>query len=104
MAPWRERFRGKCVRARRSWPCLVHCTGVERLHWSLHWCRCIRPLTPATFGPGLDLALLLQAMGAGLHRAAGDAQALGDRGDFEPLVPECDEFRLGLQRAVFLSM
>jgi hypothetical protein len=43
-------------------------------------------------------------MGAGLHGALGDAQALGDRGDFEPLVPECDEVRLGFQQAVLLSM
>jgi hypothetical protein len=52
----------------------------------------------------LDLALLLQAMGAGLYRALRNAQALGDRGDFEPLVPECDEVRLGVQRAILLSM
>jgi hypothetical protein len=46
--------------------------------------------------------VLLEAMRPGLHRAARDAQALGDRGDFEPLVPECDEFRLGFQRVVLL--
>jgi hypothetical protein len=46
--------------------------------------------------------VLLRAMSPGLCRAAGDAQALGDRGDFEPLVPECDEFRLGLQGVVLL--
>jgi hypothetical protein len=49
----------------------------------------------------LDQPALLQAMRPRLHRALGDAQALGDLGDFEPLVPECDEFRLGLQ-GVFL--
>jgi hypothetical protein len=53
------------------------------------------------FGPGLDEPALLQAMRATLDRPFGDAQALGNLGDFEPLVLESDEFRLGLQ-GVFL--
>jgi hypothetical protein len=40
-------------------------------------------------------------MRATLDRPFGDAQALGNLGDFEPLVLESDEFRLGLQ-GVFL--
>jgi len=52
----------------------------------------------------LDQPTLLQAMGSRLHRPFGDAQALGNLGDFEPLVPECDEFRLGFQQVVLLSM
>jgi hypothetical protein len=50
----------------------------------------------------LDQPALLQAMCATLDRPFGDAQALGNLGDFEPLVPECDEFRLGLQGVVLL--
>jgi hypothetical protein len=41
-------------------------------------------------------------MCATLDYPFGDAQALGDHGDFEPLVPECDEFRFGLQGVVLL--
>jgi hypothetical protein len=50
----------------------------------------------------LDQPALLPAMRVTLDRPFGDAQALGDRGDFEPFVLECDEFRLGFQRVVLL--
>jgi hypothetical protein len=43
-------------------------------------------------------------MRPGLDRARRDAQALGNGGSFEPLVPECNEFRLGFQRVILLSM
>jgi len=65
--------------------------------------RLLSRIGPA-LGPGLDQPTLLQAMGSRLHRPFGDAQALGNLGDFEPLVPECDEFRLGFQQVVLLSM
>jgi hypothetical protein len=50
----------------------------------------------------LDQPTLLEAMRTTLDRPFGNAQALGNLDDFEPLVPECDEFRLGLQGVVLL--
>jgi hypothetical protein len=58
--------------------------------------RCLSRLLPGEgslprIGPptptGLNLPLLLQPMGARLHRPIGKAQALGDLPDFQALQP-----------------
>jgi hypothetical protein len=49
----------------------------------------LRRLTPK---PGLDPSTLLQGIGARLHRAHGNAQALRHGGVGEPFLPEGNEF------------
>jgi hypothetical protein len=76
----------------------LHCTGVESLHWSLHWSRgglladlsCL-PGVGSPSGPGLNFALAGEGIGAGLHRAAGDTERLGHGGRLRPSLPEGDE-------------
>jgi len=77
-----------------------------RVCTALHGCLILTrqrllPRIGPVLGPGLDEPARLQAIRATLDRPFGDAQALGNLGDFEPLVLESDEFRLGLQ-GVFL--
>jgi hypothetical protein len=65
----------------------VICTGVNGLPWGRHG-------DEAPARPRLDRALLLETMGAGFHRAKGDAQRLGDLGRRRSRLPELDEFGL----------
>jgi hypothetical protein len=48
----------------------------------------------APFGSGLDQPARLQTMRPGLHRAAGDAELLGDDGGLQAGVAQPDEFGL----------
>jgi hypothetical protein len=76
----------------------LHCTGVDRMHWSLHWCRV--PILPRlrhasgvcpTMGARLDLSLSLQGMSPVRNGSWGNAQAPGDVGGFDPGLPQVDE-------------
>jgi hypothetical protein len=83
--------------------CTVLCTGVESLHWSLHWYGCGGPGLPgldnasgmgAITRAGLDQSALLEGMGARTHRARGNAQPVGDLGGFDASLPELNELGL----------